>query len=70
LQEELNKSKKITSIKKAPVLSDKYKGLNCDDFISALMNDKIQIFIYLNLLQYICSYMNTMKHTKRTKKPR
>jgi len=41
LQEELNKSKKKESIKKAPVLSDKYKGLNCDDFISALMNDKI-----------------------------
>jgi len=41
LQEELNKSKKKTSIKKAPVLSNKYKGLNCDDFISALMNDKI-----------------------------
>ncbi len=41
LQEELNKSKKNVSIKKTPVLSDKYKGLNCDDFINALMNDKI-----------------------------
>lgn len=41
LQDELNKSKKKVSVKKAPVLTDKYKGLNCDDFISALMNEKI-----------------------------
>lgn len=40
LHDEINNPKKEES-KKAPILSNKYKGLNCDDFINALMNDKI-----------------------------
>jgi hypothetical protein len=41
LQEELNSIKKVKQTKEKPKLSTKYCGLNSDDFINALLKEKI-----------------------------
>lgn len=41
LQNELNKPKVPEKKVDVPILSNKYNGLNCDDFINALLKDKV-----------------------------